>query len=260
MCNNGTQLCLSGECRGSICLAWNMTECFLSSTPRAVGDGVSAAVVDRRALCQLACQVGPRPDQCQSTADFADRVGLPKGGISLRPGSPCDNFQGYCDVFLKCRAVDAEGPLARLKNLLLNRATLQSVQAWVTEQWWAVLLAGVGLIVCMGAFVKCCAVHTPSSNPKRPPARRLSETLRRPMNTLRRMRHPGGAAARSPARAPPRAGHRRPRGHKGYAPPLTYAHRDRPAASAPAGPSGRRAEPYANAYPQSYEMRPPQKV
>lgn len=31
-------------------------------------------------------------------------------------------------------------------------------------------------------------------------------------------------------------------------------------ASAPAGPSGRRAEPYANAYPQSYEMRPAQKV
>nr|XP_049694558.1 disintegrin and metalloproteinase domain-containing protein 10 isoform X1 [Helicoverpa armigera]XP_049694559.1 disintegrin and metalloproteinase domain-containing protein 10 isoform X2 [Helicoverpa armigera]XP_049694560.1 disintegrin and metalloproteinase domain-containing protein 10 isoform X3 [Helicoverpa armigera] len=257
-CNNGTQLCLGGECSGSICLAWNMSECFLSSAPRSLGDGVSA-VVDRRALCQLACQTSARPDSCQSTADFAHRVGLPPGGISLRPGSPCDNFQGYCDVFLKCRAVDAEGPLARLKNLLLNRATLQTVQAWVTEQWWAVLLAGVALIVCMGAFVKCCAVHTPSSNPKRPPARRLSETLRRPMNTLRRMRHAGGAA-RSPGRAAPRPGHRRARTHKGYALPLTYAHRDLAAASAPAGPSGRRSSPYANAYPQAYEMRPPQKV
>ena len=26
-------------------------------------------------------------------------------GMSLRPGSPCDNFQGYCDVFFKCRQV-----------------------------------------------------------------------------------------------------------------------------------------------------------
>lgn len=259
-CNNGTQLCISGECSGSICLAWNMTECFLSSTPHSRGDSVTA-VPDRRALCQLACQTGSTPDTCRSTADFADMVHLPKGGISLRPGSPCDNFQGYCDVFLKCRAIDAEGPLARLKNLLLNRATLQSVQAWVTERWWVVVLAGVALIVCMGAFVKCCAVHTPSSNPKRPPARRLSETLRRPMNTLRRMRHPHGAAAaasRSPGRAPPRPGHRRARGHKGYAPPLAYPHPD--LVSAPAGPSGRRSEPYANAYPQSYEMRPPQKV
>ncbi|XP_026322466.1 disintegrin and metalloproteinase domain-containing protein 10 [Hyposmocoma kahamanoa] len=169
-CNNGTQLCLGGECRGSMCLAWNMKECFLSSAPQQRGDGVTA-VVDRRALCQLACQTGPEPSSCQSTADFALQFGLPPGGISLRPGSPCDNFQGYCDVFLKCRAVDAEGPLVRLKNLLLNRATLQSVQAWVTEKWWAVLVGGVALIVAMGAFVKCCAVHTPSSNPKRAPAR-----------------------------------------------------------------------------------------
>lgn len=251
-CNNGTQLCKNGECTESICRAWNMTECFLSSAPVQKGDGVTA-IAERRALCQLACQTGPRPDSCRSTADFAHRVGLPPGGISLRPGSPCDNFQGYCDVFLKCRAVDAEGPLARLKNLLLNRATLQTVQAWVTEQWWMVLLAGVALIVCMGAFVKCCAVHTPSSNPKRPPARRFSETLRRPMNTLRRMRNHNSAAA-----AAPRPGHRRARNHKGYAPPLTHAARE--LASAPAGPSGRRAEPYANAYPQSYEMRPAQKV
>ena len=26
--------------------------------------------------------------------------------LSLRPGAPCDNFQGYCDVFLKCRQVN----------------------------------------------------------------------------------------------------------------------------------------------------------
>ncbi|KAG7307890.1 hypothetical protein JYU34_006502 [Plutella xylostella] len=252
-CNNGTQLCINGECSGSICLAWNMKECFLSSSPISLGSGVTA-VADRRALCQLACQTGPGQDSCQSTADFAHRVGLPPGGISLRPGSPCDNFQGYCDVFLKCRAVDAEGPLARLKNLLLNRATLQTVQAWVIEQWWVVLLAGVALIVCMGAFVKCCAVHTPSSNPKRPPARRLSETLRGPMNTLRRMRHGPGGARPAGARAPARRPHRQ---NKGYAPPHAgYSHGG---AAPSAGPS-RRAEPYANAYPQSYEMRAPHKV
>ena len=27
-------------------------------------------------------------------------------GLSLRAGAPCDNFQGYCDVFLKCRQVN----------------------------------------------------------------------------------------------------------------------------------------------------------
>lgn len=35
----------------------------------------------------------------------------------------------------------------------------------------------LGVVVLMGVFIKLCAVHTPSSNPKQPPARKL--TLRR---------------------------------------------------------------------------------
>ncbi|KAK6617549.1 hypothetical protein RUM44_005137 [Polyplax serrata] len=180
-CNEGTQLCINGECTGSICLEWNLTECFLTShiIPN----------IDKRRLCELACQNGTDPSTCRSTSEFAHLVGLPKGGISLRPGSPCDNFQGYCDVFFKCRAVDAEGPLVRLKNLLFNKETLLTVAQWVTEYWWAVLLMALAFVVFMGLFIKCCAVHTPSSNPKKPPARRLTETLRRPITTLRRMRH-----------------------------------------------------------------------
>jgi len=56
-----------------------------------------------------------------------------------------------------------------------------------------VALAIVGLIILMVLFVKCCAVHTPSSNPNKPPARKLSQTL-----TLRRRQH---GAARGPDRA-----------------------------------------------------------
>ncbi|KAJ9581415.1 hypothetical protein L9F63_023409, partial [Diploptera punctata] len=123
-CNEGTQLCINGECTGSICLEWNLTECFLTShiIPN----------IDKRKLCELACQNGTDTGTCRSTSEFAHLVGLPPGGISLRPGSPCDNFQGYCDVFYKCRAVDAEGPLARLKNLLFNKETLLTVAQWIT--------------------------------------------------------------------------------------------------------------------------------
>lgn len=46
---------------------------------------------------------------------------------------------------------------------------------------------GIAFIIFMGLFIKCCAVHIPSTNPKKPPARRISDTLTRPMNTLRRM-------------------------------------------------------------------------
>ena len=177
-CNNGTQLCISGECSGSICLSWNKTECFLSSITNNF---------DKRRLCELACQDGNDPLTCRSTSEFGHLYGLPKEGISLRPGAPCDNFQGYCDVFLKCRAVDADGPLVRLKNLLLNKETLQTLKQYVIENWYLCVLLGIMFLIFMGIFIKCCAVHTPSSNPKKAPARRISETLRRPMNTWRRM-------------------------------------------------------------------------
>lgn len=83
--------------------------------------------------------------------------------------------------------MDAEGPLVRLKNMLFNKQVLLTLAQWVTEYWYFVVLMGLAFIIVMGVFIKCCAVHTPSSNPKKPPARRISETLRRPMNTLRRM-------------------------------------------------------------------------
>lgn len=71
---------------GSICLEWNLNACSLTS--RDIPDG------NKRKLCDLACQNGT--DVCRSTSEFAHKVGLPPGGISLRPGSPCDNFQVRC--------------------------------------------------------------------------------------------------------------------------------------------------------------------
>ena len=46
-------------------------------------------------------------------------------------GSPCNNFQGYCDVFSRCRGVDNDGPLQRLKNLIFNEKTLENIKNWI---------------------------------------------------------------------------------------------------------------------------------
>nr|CAG4648533.1 EOG090X02I4 [Polyphemus pediculus] len=177
-CNGNTQVCQKGECSGSICSKFGMKKCFLTSN----------VIEDKRKLCELACQKGNDNSTCQGTSELLAETKLTTG-ISLRPGSPCDNYQGYCDVFLKCRSVDAEGPLARLKNLLFNKETLTTIAQWITEYWWAVLLMGVGFVILMGMFIKCCAVHTPSSNPKKPPALSITQTLRHPYSTLRRKRH-----------------------------------------------------------------------
>lgn len=244
-CNEGTQLCINGECTGSICLEWGMQECFLTS----------AANTDKRKLCELACTNGSFSTElgrgvCRSTSEFADSVGLPPGGISLRPGSPCDNFQGYCDVFYKCRAVDAEGPLARLKNMLLNKETLLSLRQWSTENWWACLVMGVAFVIVMGGVIKCCAVHTPSSNPKKQEAARLSDTLRRPMTTLRRMRgphhhHNGMVPTSRPGPAGGPSHHRSGGPSHGHGASRSQHHHHHPKASAP--PSSSRGQGHRSA-------------
>uniref|UniRef100_A0A8W8NJ34 Disintegrin domain-containing protein n=1 Tax=Magallana gigas TaxID=29159 RepID=A0A8W8NJ34_MAGGI len=50
-----------------------------------------------------------------------------KKEISVAAGTPCDNYRGYCDVFHRCRGVDNDGPLERLKNLIFGEETLSSI-------------------------------------------------------------------------------------------------------------------------------------
>jgi len=68
--------------------AVGLTECFLTSS--------IIPNIDKRKLCELACQNGTDASTCRGTSEFAHMVGLPEGGMSLRPGSPCDNFQVNC--------------------------------------------------------------------------------------------------------------------------------------------------------------------
>ncbi|MCL4156096.1 UNVERIFIED_CONTAM: hypothetical protein GTU68_035674, partial [Idotea baltica] len=118
-CNEDTKVCINGECSGSICLAHGMQECFLTSD----------VVQNKKKLCEIACQSKGNPGSCKSTSELHRSF---NSTVFMRPGAPCNNFQGYCDVFQKCRAVDAEGPLARLKNLLFSEDTLNSLAEWIT--------------------------------------------------------------------------------------------------------------------------------
>ena len=79
---------------------------------------------------------------------------------------------------------------------------------------------GVGFVIFMAAFIKVCAVHTPSSNPNKPPARPL--TLRRQSrqqhqpNTRSMGAPPPYSAAAGSSRGvpPPHGKGRGPRGQK----------------------------------------------
>ncbi|XP_013415901.1 disintegrin and metalloproteinase domain-containing protein 10-like isoform X3 [Lingula anatina] len=191
-CKNNTKVCKQGECTGSICeriesnnVRWE--ECFIKAD-------LADKEVDKTSLCYVSCREG-NATKCWSSLNqkdsgfpdtFKDMLQNVTNGAAIKapPGAPCNNFAGYCDVFYKCRGVDADGPLARLKNLLFNEQTLNSIKDWIITYWWAVVLMIIGLIIFMALFIKLCAVHTPSSNPNKKPARKVSET----MNTLRHPR------------------------------------------------------------------------
>ena len=126
---------VSQECSGSICLRFQLLECQCQQEEN---------------LCDLCCKNG-EDGECKPIRDMS--VSNITNALQQFPGAPCDNFNGYCDVFLKCRAVDADGPLSRLKNKFFSKEAILGYLEWIKEHWWAVLLMGVGLILLMAGKI-----------------------------------------------------------------------------------------------------------
>ncbi|KAG1929652.1 disintegrin and metalloproteinase domain-containing protein 10-like [Pimephales promelas] len=168
-CHGDTQVCLNGGCSGSICEKYGLEVCTCASV-----DGT-----DETELCHVCCMEKMNPSTCSSTGSERLARFFNKKVTTLQAGSPCNDFKGYCDVFMKCRLVDADGPLARLKKAIFNPELYENIAEWIVAHWWAVLLMGIALIMLMAGFIKICSVHTPSSNPKLPPPKPLPGTLKR---------------------------------------------------------------------------------
>uniref|UniRef100_A0A665VEE0 Disintegrin and metalloproteinase domain-containing protein 10 n=1 Tax=Echeneis naucrates TaxID=173247 RepID=A0A665VEE0_ECHNA len=169
-CNSETQVCINGVCSGSICAKYNLDVCTCLSH-----DGKDEAAE----LCHVCCMERMQPSTCSSTNSDRWAKYFNHTVTTLQPGSPCNDFKGYCDVFMRCRLVDADGPLARLKKAIFNAEIYENIAEWIVDHWWAVLLMGIALVMLMAGFIKICSVHTPSSNPKLPPPKPLPGTLKR---------------------------------------------------------------------------------
>uniref|UniRef100_A0A672GGJ7 Disintegrin and metalloproteinase domain-containing protein 10 n=1 Tax=Salarias fasciatus TaxID=181472 RepID=A0A672GGJ7_SALFA len=170
LCHEDTQVCLNGVCSGSICVKYGLEVCTCASQ-----EGQDEAAE----LCHVCCMEKMNPSTCASTGSEKWVQFFNKKITTLQPGSPCNDFKGYCDVFMRCRLVDADGPLARLKKAIFNAELYENIAEWIVAHWWAVLLMGIALIMLMAGFIKICSVHTPSSNPKLPPPKPLPGTARR---------------------------------------------------------------------------------
>ncbi|XP_061599533.1 disintegrin and metalloproteinase domain-containing protein 10 [Cololabis saira] len=169
-CHSETQVCLNGVCSGSICEKYGLGVCTCAS---------ESGKDEAAELCHLCCMEKSDPSTCSSTSSEKWAAFFNKKVTTLQPGSPCNDFKGYCDVFMRCRPVDADGPLARLKKAIFNPELYENIAEWIVAYWWAVLLMGIALIMLMAGFIKICSVHTPSSNPKLPPPKPLPGTLKR---------------------------------------------------------------------------------
>ncbi|XP_029469435.1 disintegrin and metalloproteinase domain-containing protein 10-like [Rhinatrema bivittatum] len=139
LCNTGTRICLNGFCHQSLCVRYGLEQCDCDDS--------------MHEKCHLCCQQPGNDRTCTSTSSMLLKMYFNGSKIPLPPGSPCDQNQGYCDKFHICQLVDADGPIARLKNSILNLIELEDISTWMKVHWWAILLIILTLAALMAGTV-----------------------------------------------------------------------------------------------------------
>lgn len=127
------------ECTGSICLAFGLESCQC----------IPGNDDPKTKACELCCKLPGDSQPCVSSFEWNDMpYNIPD--MFSKPGTPCNDYSGYCDVFQMCREVDPSGPLATLRKLLLSEESIASFKKWVMDYWYAValiILAVIALLV-----------------------------------------------------------------------------------------------------------------
>ncbi len=72
-----------------------------------------------------------KPETCASTTSSVLSRHFQKKALPLVGGAPCSGSRGYCDKFHVCRLLDADGPIARLKNSFLNLDDFDDIAEWM---------------------------------------------------------------------------------------------------------------------------------
>ncbi|KAG8235170.1 hypothetical protein J437_LFUL015476 [Ladona fulva] len=139
-------VCFMGECTGSICLAYGLESCQCLPGPK---DPPTKA-------CELCCKMPGDDSPCLSSFDWnISPYDIPD--MFAKPGTPCNDYNGYCDVFQKCREVDPSGPLATLRKLLLSDESIATFKKWVIDHWYAVLFIFAAIVVLTVALTRLLA-------------------------------------------------------------------------------------------------------
>uniref|UniRef100_A0A667YMM8 ADAM10 endopeptidase n=1 Tax=Myripristis murdjan TaxID=586833 RepID=A0A667YMM8_9TELE len=120
VCSQGTRVCLNGACAESVCVKHGLQQCDCPG-------------VSMKEKCHMCCQQpgNHKPETCASTTSSVLSLQFQKKRVPLVPGAPCSGNQGYCDKFQVCRLLDADGPIARLKNSFLKLDDFEDLAEWM---------------------------------------------------------------------------------------------------------------------------------
>ncbi|XP_056132820.1 disintegrin and metalloproteinase domain-containing protein 10 [Lampris incognitus] len=140
ICSLGTRVCINGHCAESLCVKHGLQQCDCP------GDSM-------KEKCHMCCQQPDKPETCASTTSSVLSQNFQRRRVALVAGAPCSTNRGYCDKFNLCRLLDADGPIARLKNSYLNLDDFEDLAEWMKAYWWAILLAILTLSAVMGCTV-----------------------------------------------------------------------------------------------------------
>uniref|UniRef100_T1HCD6 Disintegrin domain-containing protein n=1 Tax=Rhodnius prolixus TaxID=13249 RepID=T1HCD6_RHOPR len=135
---NDEFVCFMGECTGSICLAYGLESCQCLPGPQ---DPPTKA-------CELCCKLPGENNPCKSSFAW-NSLPYDIPDMFSKPGTPCNDYNGYCDVFQKCREVDPSGPLATLRKLLLSEQSIASFKRWVMDRWYYAMLIVASVILIL---------------------------------------------------------------------------------------------------------------
>ncbi|XP_060588771.1 disintegrin and metalloproteinase domain-containing protein 10-like isoform X3 [Ruditapes philippinarum] len=173
ICSGNGRVCDAGSCNASICKLIQWRECQMSN------NNDKLTIQEKEDLCYIGCRK-KKSYECISSHDRSkvkqhiefmnllsnistDNTILP---VQLPPGTPCNKNRGYCDVFNRCRGANPDTPLARLRQCFASGECGEHILYILRVYWWAVILCSIAGLVLFWLFVKCCAVHTKSSNPE----------------------------------------------------------------------------------------------
>jgi len=163
---NDEFVCFMGECTGSICIAYGLQSCQCLVGP---ADPPTKA-------CELCCKLPGDDQPCVSSFEW-NTTPYDVPDMHFKAGTPCNNYNGYCDVFQRCREVDPSGPLATLRRLLLSDESIASLKKWVVDHWYGVLFIVAAFIAIIVAVARVFGKRV------RKMRRRQSRTTRTATNT-----------------------------------------------------------------------------